>query len=268
MILILVIAWIVTVMPFFFWRSTWFGNRLNDRQTMNYLMDHQNPRKAQHALVQISERLSRGDSSVSQFYPQVALLAESPVVELRMTAAWVMGQDHRRADFHTALLHLLADRDPMVRWNAALALVRFNDPSGRPALVDMLRPFTVRAAASGIFKGRLRAGDTVNRGTLLAHLEAVGGGRAFEIRAPIPGRVQSVLSKEASSIASGDPLYILSPEEKDVWEALRGLYFVGLSDDLADITSFTHPREDMSTRVQEQAQLTAQAIRQRARDNP
>lgn len=264
MILILVIAWLVTMMPFFFWKSTWFGNRLSDRQTMSYLTDRQNPRKAQHALVQISERLSRGDSRVSQFYPQVVALAESPVVELRMTAAWLMGQDNRHAEFHTALLRLLGDGDSMVRWNAALSLVRFNDPSGRPALVEMLRPFTVRAEASGLFKGRLRAGDTVNRGTLLARLETAGTGDSVEVRSPIPGRIESVMPREASSISVRDALFVLSPDEKDVWESLRGLYFVGLSDDLRDVTSFAHPREDMSTRVQQQAELTAESIRRRS----
>lgn len=264
MISILLIAWLVTVMPFFFWKSTWFGNRLSDQQTLQYLTDHEHPRKAQHALVQISERLSRGDASVHKFYPPVRALAESPVVELRMTAAWVMGQDNTDKNFHTALLRLRNDSEPMVRWNAALALVRFNDSTARSGLVEMLRPFTLGAPSRGIFRERLKVGDSVTRGTLLARIDPLGREEAIEIRSPVPGHIVSIHQAGGTSVSPGEPIFTFAPDEKDVWEALRGLLLVGEKEDLAEVERFARGVEGLSTRVQQQAQLSADAIRKRS----
>jgi vesicle coat complex subunit len=46
-----------------------------------------------------------------------------------------MGFDNTSQEFHNALLKLLHDQEPIVRRNAALALVRFNDNSGREELL-------------------------------------------------------------------------------------------------------------------------------------
>jgi hypothetical protein len=267
MILILLVAWLVTLMPFLFWKATWFGNRLSDAQLAGYLSDKRNPRHSQHALVQVSDRLARGDRSVVQFYPQLVALADSPVVELRMTAAWVMGQDNNYDPFHSALLKLVGDQDPLVRWNAALALVRFNDASGRPGLREILRPFTVVAPASGVFKERLKPGDTVNRGTMMARLIVPSGGEPVEMRSPIPGKITRQLVANGSGLSAGTPVFVLSPDEKQVWEALRALYLIGVPSDLPDIQPFTHPTTHMSGRIQQQAQLTVEAIQKRGAAN-
>ncbi|MBZ5536529.1 MAG: HEAT repeat domain-containing protein [Acidobacteriia bacterium] len=267
MILILLAAWLVTLMPFLFWKATWFGTRLSDAQLANYLSDNKNPRHAQHALVQVSDRMSRGDRGVVQFYPQMVALADSPVVELRMTAAWVMGQDNNYEPFHRALLNLVNDQDPLVRWNAALALVRFKDDTGRPALHEILRPFTIYAPAAGIFKERLKPGDTVNRGTLMARITAATSDEPVEIRSPISGRITSQLVSSGRSLAAGTPVFILSPDEKQVWEALRALYLIGVPSDLPDVQPFTHPMVYMSDRIQQQAQLTVEAIQRRQTAN-
>jgi HEAT repeat protein len=263
MILILLAAWLVTLMPFLFWKATWFGTRLSDTQLANYLSDNKNPRHAQHALVQVSDRMARGDRTVVQFYLQVIALADSPVVELRMTAAWVMGQDNNYDPFHRVLLKLVNDQDPLVRWNAALALVRFNDSAGRPALHEILRPFTIYASVSGTFKERLKPGDAVNRGTLMAHINVASAGEPIEIRSPIPGRITSQLVFNGRSLSAGTPVFILSPDEKQVWEALRALYLIGVPSDLPDLQPFTHPMAHMSGRIQQQAQLTIEAIQKR-----
>lgn len=263
MILILLVAWLVTLMPFLFWKATWFGTKLSDAQLASYLSDNKNPRHAQHALVQVSDRMARGDRSVVQFYPQMLALADSPVVELRMTSAWVMGQDNNYDPFHKTLLKLVNDQDPLVRWNAALALVRFNDATGRPALREILQPFTIYAPASGIFKERLKPGDTVNRGTLMARVSAASAGEPVEIRSPIPGRITSQLVSKDRNLSAGTPVFILSSDEKQVWEALRALYLVGVPSDLPDVQPFTHPLAHMSDRIQQQAQLTVEAIQKR-----
>ena len=72
--------------------------------------------------------LSAAIPSAKQWYPQVLQLAGSPETEFRLTAAWLMGFDNRSQEFHQKLLKLMRDPEPIVRRNAALALVRFNDP--------------------------------------------------------------------------------------------------------------------------------------------
>ena len=43
----------------------------------------------------------------------------------------------------------LHDEQPLVRRNAALALVRFNDNSGRAELIATLKPYVLKAPADG-----------------------------------------------------------------------------------------------------------------------
>ena len=69
------------------------------------------------------------------FYPDVVAASQHNQAEVRMTAAWVMGQDNAYEDFHSALRPLLQDPNAGVRHNAALGLVRFGDSSGRPELI-------------------------------------------------------------------------------------------------------------------------------------
>ena len=92
-LLFLFTGWLIVLMPFLFWWNTWFGRQLPDKQLAEYLQDEKHPRHIQHALVQIGERMTRHDPSVTQWYPQVAGLASDPVEEVRNTDAWVMGQD-------------------------------------------------------------------------------------------------------------------------------------------------------------------------------
>src|ERR1700740_875677 len=96
-------AWLIVLMPFLFWWNTWFGRQLSSRQLTEYLQDQKHPRHIQHALVQIGERMTRHDTSVTLWYPQVARLASYPVEEVRNTDAWVMGQDTSGPGFHAAL---------------------------------------------------------------------------------------------------------------------------------------------------------------------
>ncbi len=118
-------AWLIVLMPFLFWWNTWFGRQLSDQQLNEYLQDNKKPRHIQHALVQIGERVTRHDASVTHWYPDVVRLASYPIEEVRNTDAWVMGQDATSKDassagFHEALLKMLNDSSLMVRGNAAL----------------------------------------------------------------------------------------------------------------------------------------------------
>jgi hypothetical protein len=252
----------MVVVPFLFWRGTWFGRTLSENETAKYLSAGAKPRQTQHALVQVGERILRGDASVKRWYPHVEALAAHPLPAVRSTAAWVMGQDNQAPQFRAALLRLLEDSDPLVRRNAALALVRFADASGRGELRQMLLPFPVTAPRPGTVSLRLKAGDTVNPGTLLARLEA-GEPKPVEVRSPLPGRLSDWAVVEGARVSAGSTLALLSPSEEEVWESLRALYLVGEPDDLDVIEPIVRGEMFYSDRVRQQAGLTAREIRRR-----
>jgi len=256
-LLITLFALLLVLFPFLFWYSTWFGRKLSDTDIDRYLADRAKPRHAQHALVQIGERMSRGDRGVARWYPQVVALAGSPLLELRQTAAWIMGQDHSYVPFHDELLRLLHDPQPMVRRNAALALSNFGDAAARPELLEMLRPSTMTSPGGGVVHYRLKIGDFVNPGTLVAH---VGN---TEVRAPLPGEVRALSRPEGSQVVAGDPLVELSADHNHAWEALRALYNVGQPEDVEAIQRYARGVPGMPERLQEQALLALQAIRAR-----
>lgn len=261
---VLLFAVLLVLMPFLFWQSTWFGRPLDDRQMAEYLAAADKPRKVQHALAQIGERIIGGDASVRRWYPEVVRLAEHPLAEIRITAAWVMGQQAGVPEFHARLLDLLEDSNPMVRRNAALALVRHGDDSGHGELRAMLQPYAVTAPSAGTLQQRLRPGDTVNPGTLLARLQQ--GGEVLEVRSPVPGTVKRWVAGNLQPVATGDALVEISPSPEMVWEALRALVLVGQPEDLDLISRYADGAAEMPERVALQAAETLRAIRARQRE--
>ncbi|HVN03549.1 MAG TPA: HEAT repeat domain-containing protein [Bryobacteraceae bacterium] len=261
-LLISAFALLLVLFPFLFWYFTWFGRPLSDADIGAYLADTAKPRHAQHALVQIGEHMARADASVRRWYPEVVQLAASPRVELRQTSAWIMGQDHTYAPFHAALVKLLADPQPMVRRNAALALSNFHDPACRPELLAMLRPYTIVSPAAGALHYRLKLSEYVNPGTLVAHVGTV------EVRSPLPGEVRDLNRPEGSTVAAGQPLVEISADKEHAWESLRALWSVGAQEDLDEIQRYTHGVPGMPEKVQEQALVTIQAIQRRGMQQP
>ncbi len=259
----MIITLLFVLVPFLFWRGTWFGRPLSEEETGKYLADTEHPRKTQHALVQVAQRIEQGDASVRSWYPRVQELAKNEHVEIRATAAWVMGQDNQSAEFHTALLDLLADPEPAVRQNAALGLVRFGDSAGRAEIRRMLQPFAAAAPAAGSLAIRLKEGDSVSPGTLLARI-GQSEDKEVEMRSPLAGRVKQWRVREGQPVEAGDPVVLLAPDEAQVWEALRALYLIGGPEDLEDVELYVRGVEGMSARVQEQAKLTAESIRRRS----
>jgi len=247
----------LVLFPFLFWYYTWFGRRLSARDIDEYFADKSKPRHAQHALVQVSDRLARHEN-VSRWYPRVVEQASSSNLELRETAAWVMGQDASYAPFHEALLRLNHDREPMVRRNAAPALATFGDVAARPELVEMLKPYTVIAPAAGKLKYRLKLGDYVNPGTMVGHI-----GDA-EVRSAVPGEVRALDRADGDAVNPGDPLVDLGADPNHVWEALRALVLVGQAPDLEAVQRYTRPAPGMPEKVVRQAEETAKAIAARA----
>jgi hypothetical protein len=261
-LLFFVIAWLICLMPFLFWWNTWFGRNLSDQQLTEYLHDTKKPRHIQQALVQLGERITRQDSAAKQWYPELVRLAADPVVEVRNTDAWVMGQDTSGAGFHDTLLKMLADPSQMVRGNAALSLVRFGDASGRPQILALLQPAHITSPESGRIIDSDRPGTAVHQGGLIAKLE-FGNKQIAEIRSPIPGRIRTVAGTGAN-LSAGAEVAVVDPANDPVWEALRALYLIGQPDDLSAIRPYERDLPDISKDVRQQAIETERAIRDRA----
>lgn len=255
---ILILAILFVAATCLAWYFSWFGRDLTDADISKYLADDQKPRHVQHALLQIQHRIEHGDGNAKQWYPQLIALSGNQETEFRLTLAWLMGFDNHSPEFHDALLKLLKDPEPIVRRNAALALVRFNDHSGREEMLAVLKPFAVKAPGDGVVASSLQEGATVARRTLLARIQGHDG-NVSEVRSPLPGRVNKILKPNGSQVAGDDEVLNLVSDEDSIWEALRGLALVGRKDDLEVVQSYVNSSES-SGRIKEQAGLTAKAI--------
>ena len=257
------LALLFVLMPFLFWNATWFGRPLTDAQLAKALSDRSQPREIQHALAQIETRIEARDSSVQKWYPQLVALSSNPVDEIRLTDAWVMGQDNTSDEFHDALRKLLADPQPMVRRNAALSLVRFKDDSGHDDIVAMLRSYEVPSPSSGVLRQRVKVGEVVNPGTMVARVE-VGDRARKDVRAIVPGTLLRWMVPDGAQVADGQPIVSLAPSDNMVWEALRALHIIGRPEDLPDVDRYLRGADRMSPQIPQQAQATASAIRARS----
>lgn len=266
--LFFVTAWLIVLMPFLFWWNTWFGRQLPDKQITEYLQDEKHPRRIQHALVQLGERMGRHDPSATRWYPEMIRLGSHSVEEVRNTDAWVMGQDASGAGFHEALLKMLTDSSPMVRGNAALSLVRFGDASGRPQIVALLQAAHITSPESGHIVDADKPGTAIHQGGLVAKIGTAAGSaqppQTIEIRSPIAGRIRSIAGA-GSNIAAGAEVAVVDPATEQVWEALRALYLVGQPEDLPAIRPYERDLPDISNDVRQQAVETERAIRGRVK---
>ena len=258
---ILILAGLFVIATFLAWYFTWFGRGLSDADIAKYLADEKNPRHVQHALVQIQQKIERGETTSKNWYPQLIALSSSAEPEFRLTVAWLMGFDNQSQPFHESLLKLVKDQEPLVRRNAALALVRFNDPSGREELVSILKPYAVTAPVNGVVASSLQEGATVARSTLLARIEQPDGTVA-QVRSPLPGKIQKVVKANGAQVSAGDEVLSLNSDENSVWEALRGLSFVGTAEDVPVVESYANS-SGVSSRIHDQANLTLKSIKAR-----
>ena len=261
---ILVVLILFVVIPFLAWYGSWFGRSLSDAKMEEYLHDQSKPRNVQHALAQIGNRIIGGDQSVKGWYSDVIAASHHQQPEVRLTAAWVMGQDNTYQDFHSALLALLADPNSGVRHNAALGLVRFGDSSARAELIAMLQTFTARADSAGTVELIVKEeGAPVVGNAPLARVHQPDG-NTVEIRSPEASRVESIAVANGGRVEPGSELMTLSPSTEQVWEALRALYIVGQPEDIPYVQRYTRPVAGMPDRIQKQALSTIEAIRERA----
>lgn len=234
---------------FLSWQGIWFGRPLSEKETGQYLADTKRPRRTQHALVQIAERILRGDPEVKRWYPQLQALAAHERPEVRSTVAWVMGQDNRSEESHQILLRLLRDPEPSVRHNAALSL--------------MLLPYPVTIPRAGTLLIRLKEHNPVNPGTLLGRVQ-FDEGEVIELRSPLAGTVRRWQSSKGENVRAGEVVVFLSPSDEQVWEAQRALYLMGELEDLEAVQPFARGAAGMPERIQQQARLTLEGIRRRA----
>lgn len=258
---ILILAVLFVTATFLTWYYTWFGRDLTDSEVSQYLADEKHPRHVQHALLQIQQRLEQ-NKPVQQWYPRIVELSANPETEFRMTSAWLMGYDNKSVEFHGTLLKLLADKEPMVSRNAALALVRFNDSQGRETLMATLRPYAVTAAEAGVINSTLNEGSSVSRGTLLARVLEPNGA-LLEVRSPIPGKIEKIVTANGATIGSGNTILTITSDANSIWEALRGLALIGRVEDLSEIERYAKGVGSLPERIKQQAALTAKAIQSR-----
>jgi biotin carboxyl carrier protein len=255
---ILLLAVLFVAATFLAWYFTWFGRGLSDADITKYLADTKNPRHVQHALLQVQEKLERGDQSAKTWYPQIQSLSENPEAEFRLTTAWLMGFDNKSNEFHNALLKLVHDQEPIVRRNAALALVRFNDNSGHDEIIAILKAYSVKSPASGTIASTLKVGAGVSRGTLLVRVQK-SDAKETEIRSPLLGRIDQISKGNGERINTGDEVLTLNSDEESVWEALRALSLIGTAADTEVVSSYANSTT-ASQRVQDQAKVTLQRI--------
>ena len=259
---LIVVAALFIIVPFLTWYLTWFGRGLSDEDLASYLSDEKNPRHIQHALLQVEERIEKGDASAKRFYPQIISASKSSVPEVRKTAAWVMGQDNESEEFHKALLPLLKDDEPLVRRNAALQLVRFGDASGRPELRAMLQPFEAKSAMAGTIVGLLPAGSDIRAGAMLARIRD-SANDLYEFRSPVDGKIAAPpLIKEGDQVTKDQTVARLWPDHASIIDALRALAYVGTNDDLMLVDDSR--RMDTTAAIAGQAAQTTKAIRARS----
>jgi hypothetical protein len=262
LIAILVTTFAFILMPFLLWYMTTFSRPLSDAELANYFSDSLHPRHAQHALSQIADRMMSASpairNSAKPWYPQVMQFAEQGSDELRVTSAWVMGQDTQSPEFHAALLKQLNDGNPMVVRNAALSLVRFQDESGHDIIAGMLSPYAMPAPRAGILTIRLKPGDFINPGTLVGHVAASGS--SAEVRSLVPGTLLAWLVADGATLQAGQPMLQVDPSPEMAWESLRALFLIGKKQDLTAVNRYVRGVDGMPTQVQQQAALTAKAI--------
>ena len=259
---ILVLTFAFVLMPFLLWYMTTFTRPLTDTELGTYFTDAVHPRRAQHALSQVADRIMSPSAAIrasaKPWYPQVVKSAVQGSDELRVTAAWVMGQDNQSTEFHAALLKQLADANPMVRRNAALSLVRFADPSGHDVVAGMLAPYPMLAPRSGTLVTRLKPDDVINPGTLVAHIAVAG--ESIEVRSEVPGTIGQWAARDGMAVQAQQTILIIDPSPEMVWESLRALYLIGQKADTPAVARYVRGIEGMPPQIQQQATLTAKAI--------
>ncbi len=243
-----------------FWHDVWFGRVLDDQELSEYLADNESPRKIQHALVQLGERMEQGEELSNTWYQRILELSKHGQVEIRTLSAWIMGKGTDQPVFRQKLLQMLGDPHPLIRRNAALSLVRFGDSSGRSELQAMLGSFVVESPFEGKLSFQVEEKDWADSGSGIARVTTEAG--VEDVVAPVSGQVESRLVSDESQVKSGARLLVLLPDPEHMWESLRAFYLVGTLEDLPLVESLRE-RTEYGETLQRQIELTREAILKR-----
>lgn len=259
-ILFLSLLWLLVLMPFLFWRGTWFGRPLSDQQLETYLHDN-NPSHAQHALLQLGNRMAHKDPTVEVWYPELVELAAAPDEVVRAASARVMGEDSSSSVFHDQLRQMLDDDSSAVRQEAALSLARFGDGAGHDLILALLQPWKAGAPRPGRVVELAMGGMNITPDGVLVKLDC--GGSLVDIHPPHAGRVGSALVHPGEQVAAGAELVTLEPSADFAWRGLRALTSIGRSEDLPTVDAYLNFSPLVHERIRQQAVLTDKTIRDR-----
>lgn len=260
-LLTMVVVAACVILPVMFWRGTWFGRRLTDEQLTSYLASTDQPRKLQHALTEITERIDKGDGPTDSYYPAITALVEHNNWQVRNTAAWVMGWDHEYDGFHGALLKMLNDSVLVVRQNAALALINFGDAAGKPIILAMLKSTPAISPADGNACDLLPVDAPVRADLVIGHVDRPND-TPIDLKSPISGRIGKCFVQDGDDVSKGETVLEITPGEAQITQALQALALVGDDSDLAAIEE-AKSAKTATQRLQEQAAIAERKIRER-----
>jgi multidrug efflux pump subunit AcrA (membrane-fusion protein) len=119
----------------------------------------------------------------------------------------------------------------------------------------------VSAPRSGTLATRLKPGDVINPGTLVAHI--VVGRDKTEVRSEVPGTILQWAAPDSAQVEAGQQMLLVDPSPEMVWESLRALYLIGRGEDLAAINRYVRGIDGMPLQIQQQAAITAREISSR-----
>jgi hypothetical protein len=83
----------------------------------------------------------------------------------------------------------------------------------------------------------------------------------------VPGTIARWLATDGADVSTGQPILLLDPSQEMVWEGLRALYLIGQPEDLEAIQPYVQPLHEVPDAVHRQAEITAEAIQKRNREN-
>jgi biotin carboxyl carrier protein len=175
------------------------------------------PARASQQIMQIGEKLSRGDHSVRRWYPRIVELAKTQDEDLRRNVAWMMGRDPEHESFREVLRTMLNDPLPMVRLEAALSLAQFRDATARQELQSATQPFRVNSSVAGRIQMRIDTGDTTRPQTVVARINDV------DVIASVPGKVTKLLTKDGEDVTKGQSLVAIERNPTHIEQARRAL---------------------------------------------
>jgi biotin carboxyl carrier protein len=208
---------LTVVFPFAFWFLTWHGWALDPAHVETGLGEPLRPARASQQIMQIGEKLSRGDHSVRRWYPRIVELAKTQDEDLRRNVAWMMGRDPEHESFREVLRTMLNDPLPMVRLEAALSLAQFRDATARQELQSATQPFRVNSSVAGRIQMRIDTGDTTRPQTVVARINDV------DVIASVPGKVTKLLAKDGEDVTKGQSLVAIERNPTHIEQARRAL---------------------------------------------